>query len=431
MSSQFERCQRPPKELEKFVRWSDSSHGYNGDLDVGMSLTWDQSFADFLEKTWDHYPKNLDHNSGDTLGISVCQLSTRNGHRVTASEAFLSSRPSNLTIMTNAAVTKISLQGKKAVGVQVGEKQIFAKREVILSAGAVDSPKLLLLSGIGPSDDLKKLDIPIVQDLPGIGKNLHDHMHIFLITTQKPESHHRSSYIDSPEKLQEARKQYAVDQTGPLSGYYLPHMIGFVRSDKILESEEFKTLSKESQDLLRKVSKPTHEILSQNPTPLVKEPDLYLATAVVIPATESGGEVKLSSSDPAENPIVDPHFLSHPFDRRIAIQALRETMEFFQTPSLAKGHSGLAVGPKGEGDEKILEYIRETAVSTWHPCGTVKMGKQDDPGTCVDTNFRVVGMQGLRVVDMSVAPFVPSAHTQAVAYLIGETAAEKIVGEYE
>ncbi|KAL9603440.1 MAG: hypothetical protein Q9219_001127 [cf. Caloplaca sp. 3 TL-2023] len=280
---------------------------------------------------------------------------------------------------------------------------VTARHEVILSAGAVDSPKLLLLSGIGPSEDLNQLGIPMVHNLPGVGKNLHDHMHAFLITKQKPDSHHRTSYIDSPEKLEQARKQWAVDQTGPLTGYYMPHMIGFIRSEEALKSKEFGMLGEESQRFLSMGSKPTHEFISQNPSPLLQPPDLYLATGVVFPASETGGTIRLRSADPSSPPLIDPNFLEHPWDRYLATQAVKETLEFLQSPLLKEGQLGMVGGVEEMGDEGILEYIRNTAISTWHPCGTAKMGLDADPS---------------------------AAHTQAVAYLIGETAAEKIVQEY-
>ncbi|KAL8643565.1 MAG: hypothetical protein Q9210_007627 [Variospora velana] len=160
-------------------------------------------------------------------------------------------------------------------------------------------------------------------------------------------------------------------------------------------------------------------------------PHLYLATAVAFHGTETGGSITLSSSDPNSAPLIDPAFLTHPFDRHLAIHSVRETMKFLRTPSLAKDQIRLAAGPKGEGDdEEILDYIRATATSMWHPCSTAKMGKPSDASACVDTSFKVFGLEGLRVVDMSVAPFLPSAHTQATAYLIAQTAGEKLVAEY-
>lgn len=167
--------------------------------------------------------------------------------------------------------------------------------------------------------------------------------------------------------------------------------------------------------------------LQQSPSPSVKAPELYLASAVAFPATETGGEMTLQSSNPTDPPLINPKFLSHPFDRYLAIQSVRETLDFLQTPLLAREQERLAAGPKGREDDEILvrfcgqsttprpavayliwqEYVRNTATSMWHACGTVKMGKPQDTDACVDTDFKVRGLEGLRVVDMSVAPFLP------------------------
>ncbi|KAI4282318.1 MAG: hypothetical protein L6R35_005435, partial [Caloplaca aegaea] len=373
-----------------------------------MTAKWDPTFGDFLDKTLEYYPRNYDHNSGNPIGIAVCQQTTHNGRRATAAEAFLSQRPENLHIMTNSAVTKVVFQGKRAVGVEVNGKKISALEETILSAGAVDTPKLLLLSGIGPSHDLHSCNIPLAHHLPGVGKNLRDRLFLELVTIQKPECHHRTAYADSsPEQMAEARKQWATDQTGPLASYYLPQTIGFVRSEAILSGEAYATLGEVSREGLRGKTKPTYEIISQAPSSSMLPPHFYLATAVAFHGTETGGSITLSSSDPNSAPLIDPAFLTHPFDRHLAIHSVRETLAFLRTPSLAKDQIRLAAGPKGEGDEEILDYIRATAISMWHVCSTAKMGKPSDASACVDTDFKVFGVEGLRVVDMSVAPFLP------------------------
>ena len=195
-----------------------------------------------------------------------------------AAEAFLSAQTSNLTVITDAAVTKILFDKKSAIGVELsGSKSnfpsiiapqcaytiiVFAKQEVILSAGAVDSPKLLLLSGVGPAEALQQHGIPLIRDVPGIGKDMDDHLYLFLVSTQKPEGHNRTSYIDSPAALDEARRQWTKDQSGPLADYYLPQMMAFLKSRKALASEEFKQLDWETQLALLEDTKPTFEILS-------------------------------------------------------------------------------------------------------------------------------------------------------------------------
>lgn len=145
---------------------------------------------------------------------------------------------------------------------------------------------------------------------------------------------------------------------------------------------------------------------------------------------DASGEVRLRSSNPNDDPIIDPNYLPRPFDRRVAIEAVRATLELLDIPGLAEDRLGQLTGPDGISDEQIWDFITSAATSMWHASGTVKMGKMEEPSACVDKNFRVYGINGLRVVDMSIAPVLPSAHTQAVAYLIGETAADKIVADY-
>ena len=152
---------------------------------------------------------------------------------------------------------RLTLRGEKA-----DPSTGYANKEVILSAGAIDSPKLLLLSGIGPAKDLQTLNIPLIQDLPGVGKNLQDRLFLQVVTVQDPGGHHRTSYIDSPVALEQAREQWMRSQSGPLSDYYLPQMVSFLKSDSILASHEFKNLDSKTQQFMRAETKPFYEIMS-------------------------------------------------------------------------------------------------------------------------------------------------------------------------
>lgn len=428
----IENFQETPQEQRKWVNPSPSAHGEHGVVGVGLA-DWEPEFGDFLDGLYEHYPENLNNNSGDPLGVAVCQVSARAGCRTTASGAYLSDVPSNLTILTDVVAEKILFDQDKAVGVatNMGE-QYHARKEVILSAGALDSPKLLLLSGVGPETELSKLHIPVVVDLPGVGQNLCDRLFLELVSVRKPGTHHRTSYITSPAGLDEPRKQWIKDGSGPLAGYYLPQMIGYFKSDKVIQSEEFKGLDSKRQRALTAETKPHYEIVSHNPSPSVQAPETYIGMATAFEGNYAArGSVSLKSADPKDPPVIDPKFLVEPYDRRVAIEAVRETLKLIDSPQMAKGQVRLATGPEDRTDEAILDYVRKTAISMWHCSGTVRMGKEGDPGTCVDSNFRVCGVKGLRVADMSVTPFLLSAHTQAAAYLIGETAAEKIIAEYK
>ncbi|KAL9595708.1 MAG: hypothetical protein Q9219_006274 [cf. Caloplaca sp. 3 TL-2023] len=352
--NRFEKFHDPIPEAKDYVTISDSSRTEDGLVDVGVTEAWDPGFDDFMKNAYHYYPKNNDHNSGNPIGVSVCQLSASNGQRVTASGAYLAATPPNLATASETTVSKLIFEGNKVVGAQTDGGTLRARKEVILAAGAIDSVKLLLLSGIGPAQDLEALHIPVVQDLPGVGKNLQDRLFLELVTVQDPESHHRTSYIDSPSALEQARKEWNTHKSGPLSDYYLPQMIAYLKSDKILSSKEFGELDDHTRDTLQAETKPFYEIVSQNPSPSVKAPEKYLSTAVAFPGNYATGSVKLSSSDAKDPPIVNPSFLSHPFDRRVAIESVRETLDFLKQPLMAKGSLRFAAGPEGETDHDIL-----------------------------------------------------------------------------
>ncbi|KAL8865234.1 MAG: hypothetical protein Q9174_006997, partial [Haloplaca sp. 1 TL-2023] len=165
-------------------------------------------------------------------------------------------------------------------------------------------------------------------------------------------------------------------------------------------------------------------------TASVEAPEKYISTPVSLMSLQSRGTVTLRSNNFADPPNIDPNFLKEPFDKRVAIEAVREAMAFLDSPALKRDHVRFAAEPKSLSDSDILDFVSKTAISMWHMCGTVAMGSPDSTDTCVDSEFRVKGVDGLRVADMSVAPFLPSAHTQAIAYLAGQTAAEKIIAEY-
>lgn len=145
-------------------------------------------------------------------------------------------------------------------------RSVRPKKEIILAAGAIDSPKLLLLSGIGPAQNLEALNIPVIHNLPGVGRNLQDRLFLPLVTVQDPGSHNRTSYIDSPSALEQARKEWVKNQSGPLSDYYLPQMIAYLKSNKIVSSKEFEDLDERTRDFLRASTKPIYEIVSVSGT---------------------------------------------------------------------------------------------------------------------------------------------------------------------
>lgn len=293
----------------------------------------------------------------------------------------------------------------------------FARAEVILSAGALNTPKLLLLSGIGPASEIEKHSIPVRLNLPAVGRNLKDHHHITPTWIRAPHTSDRHTFYQSPSLQAAARTQWETDGTGPLSEISCVHTTGFFKSDAIYQSAEFKALPEDRQRHLSQPTTPLYEIFLNGPSsehlisPGTAQP---LATVFIFVLNgEAAGTVTLSSADPAAPPLCDPKFFSSPFGRRVAVEATRETLAVVNGGEFQKDTVGMLHGPRSTSEEDILAYWRERTASTWHMCGTVRMGRgaekkeEEGEGAGVDREFRVLGTKGLRVVDMSVFPILP------------------------
>ncbi|KAL9602213.1 MAG: hypothetical protein Q9179_002617 [Wetmoreana sp. 5 TL-2023] len=410
----IERVSNPPDGYRDYVDLGTKASESYGQVDVGFPDGWDPEFGTYLKGVYhDGYPATLDINNGNPIGLGILQSSISKRSRVTAASAFLLDKPSNLTIITGKVVERVINDGQKITGVALSERitdltEVNVRKEVILSAGPIDSPKILHLSGIGPAAELDKLGIQCIKDLPAIGKNLHDRLFLELVTVRKPGTAHRTSYLmSSPEAFEEARKQWMKDQTGPLSDSYLPQMVGYLKSKAVGESRELEMLEPEVKEAIKSDTSPDLELISHIGSPSVSTPEHYIALATACMNLQSRGSITLRSKNPSDTPLVDPNFLHEDFDKRVAIEAVHEAMAFLQSPTLKENHVRYAAEPESMSDEDILAFVRKTAISMWHTCGTVAMGRADSPDTCVDTDFRVLGLKGLRVVDMSVAPFLP------------------------
>lgn len=325
--------------------------------------------------------------------------------RHTAASAYLDSKPESLTVITGSLVSKILLEGKKVVGIESIDGTIFrASKDVIISAGSIDTPKLLLLSGIGPSQELSKLSIPTIHNLPGVGKNLMDHTCLLMPVLLKPNAAYNKA---------KARNHQTV--------------LGWFHDEKITSSEEFRALTPVVQESLARL--PTHEMfLSNFPFNIgeyVPLPDDRFITFVLgLMNPQSRGSVTLSSADPRSAPHIELNYLGHAYDRRIAIEGYRELYKYLSAPTFATRTQAVLNEPPTQTatDDEIFAYWRKAGHPIWHACGSCKMGKIDDPTTVVGTDFRVVGIRGLRIVDMSVAPVIPNNHTQSTGmFWLGRT----------
>ncbi|OAA59655.1 GMC oxidoreductase [Niveomyces insectorum RCEF 264] len=415
----------------EYIRPNPKFHGTSGPVDVSIGPVEPETKFLFGAAEDLGHKRNLDPNGGDIIGFSLAPSTSLNGVRVTSASAFLEKTPvpDNLTLITDAFSVKILVEGGRAVGVvQSDGTQVLAKKEVIISAGAIDSPRLLLLSGIGPREDLEGLGIPVVNELPGVGKSFADHPGTVMSFKMKPGYTKRREMLL---KYAEGKAKASQDLKEELYAT-VPH--GFYKSEASYQSPEFQLLPKETQEYLTKPGVPNYEIVG---APALVPDEAYgdsssgfCSLFAANMNSVSRGTIKLASSDPQDHPIIDPAYLGHPYDVVTLVHAVREAMHMMQTPTMKEFYAGLLVGPASDSDDDIRDYLRRTVAALNHPSSSVKMGRSKDDGSCVDSDLKVHGLKGLRVADLSVTPLLPSGHPQIVAYLIGQIAADKIAKEY-
>ncbi|TVY48290.1 Alcohol dehydrogenase [acceptor] [Lachnellula occidentalis] len=426
-----------PEEHRKFIDPKQEDHGTNGLLHLSYADPWEKGVADsFIAAEEIGLGVCKDVNSGNPIGMGMGAGCMYKGSRTSASD-FLENAPSNLTIKTDAPIAKVLLSSSKsATGVETIDGHTYhAKKEVILSAGALNTPQILMLSGIGPADELAKHNIPLLHEMDDVGKNMQDHAFCGASIITKPGTEGRMAYESDPEAVKAARAQHGLDKTGLLNSLYCSVPMGYFKNEAVVKSEEFAALDKELQEHLNKPTIPHFEIATHTP-PLylggyqLQPTDSYLCALNFVMNPQSTGTVTLNSANPSDAPIIDPRLASHPFDRRVLIEGYRELVRLLKAPVFAKDTVRMVGGPEAGTDEEIWEYCSTTIGSSWHMCSTVRMGKTGDARACVDTDFKLNGVKNLRVVDLSVIPLLPNNHTQSTAYIVGQTAAEKLIAEY-
>ncbi|KAJ5773724.1 hypothetical protein N7457_008620 [Penicillium paradoxum] len=419
---------------QKYANPVASNHGNSGGLQVGYAEDWEGDLPLSLDafQAAGHV-LNLDHNSGNPLGMAATINSASKGKRTTAVDLLLDA-PDNLVVVTDSPVQRILLESKKAIGVETQGKQYFASRDVILSAGSLDTPKILMLSGIGPAAELEKFNISVVNDLPAIGQGLRDHYFVPLILARNPETNDRNSFFQDPTAMEAAMQQWEDNNTGLWTRYGCQVGSGWFKSDRITSLPEFKALPESVQEFMNRETIPQYEMVTHLPIHFML-PDIfkdysYVGLAAFMMNEQSCGEVRLQSADPSVPLLFNPRFLEDPFDRRACIEIYRHLLEVSRQESFAKDTISTLIGPASDSDEDILEFWKNYLSSSWHMTGTVKMGKLDASDAAVDTHFRVFGIDNLRVADMSVVPVLTNNHTQATAYVTGATCADVLIKEY-
>ncbi|OAP65277.1 hypothetical protein AYL99_01249 [Fonsecaea erecta] len=421
----FRRIERfrddTPIEFRKYSRTSPETHGFTGPVDVSLPLEWEPGVTKVLDIAQTHgFPINLDQNSGNPIGIGMSPTTVSNGLRTTAASAFLADRPFNLSVWTDAVVTRILFSGKTAVGVELADgRSAYGTKATILCAGALDTPKLLLLSGIGPKDELMPLGIPVVHDLEGVGKNLQDHLQSLIETRLSKKLLDRDVARDGE-----------PDVAGPWS--CLPFC--FLKVEENLETDEFKRLDPSTQDYLK--GKTVPQLSLGTAAPLFGQgrtfPDVqyYHVYVNCLMNPQSRGEVRLRSANPADPPYFDFNALSHPYDRRAYINNTRKVMEFIEGEANAEYFAGYINGPSSKSDEDIEKWLKAVSGPQFHATGTVMMGRPENKLACSDSDFQVLGVENLHVADLSVCPTTPCCMTQSTAYMVAETAAETLIEKF-
>ena len=403
--------------FKKIESWSEGENQYRGSLGllpVNQSKNNNPLFSAFLNASSEAGHKiNPDMNGEYQEGFGMFDTTIHNGERASVSKYYLNpvKKRKNLNIFSNSFVEKIIFDGKKAIGIEVKIKnkveKIYAEKELILSGGSINSPQLLMLSGVGDANHLKEKGINVVHDLKGVGKNLQDHLETYIQQECKTQDTLYTYTKLIPKVL--AGIQWFLSKSGPCSQSYL-EAGGFAKSSPKREIANIQFHFFPSFVIDHGLVNPSSHGYQLHASP--NHP-------------KSRGSITLNSSDPYDHPKILFNYLEHEDDLRQTRECIHVARKILSQPSL-KPYSGKEVGPGAEAqsDTQLDEYIRSKAETAYHPCGTLKMGV--DKMAVVDENLKVHGLQNIRVIDASVIPEIPSANLNAPTLMIAEKGSDII-----
>jgi choline dehydrogenase-like flavoprotein len=392
-------------------------HGHGGPMNVTYIKRPNPMTPAFLDAMQGLGFKRTDDFNGPTSeGYGPRQGTILKGRRVSTATAYLhpALRRANLSVLTRTRATEVLIQDRRAVGVSVlsaaGRRQLGARREVIVAAGAILSPQLLMLSGIGDQDELRAAGIPLQQHLPGVGANYHDHLAVAVLMEMSNTESYGISWRAAPRGLVNLL-EYALFRSGPLASNVF-EATGFIRS-------------------LPGLSRPDVQVVFQaarrnrNAFPFPLGHGFAISIVALYP--KSRGRVRLASKDPQAAPLVDPQLLSHPDDVDTMLRGLKIGRQVTRAAAFAR-YRALEVQPGTEvtEDAGLIEYLRRAAATVHHPCGSCRMGP--DATAVVDERLCVRGIESLRVADASVFPRLVGGNTNAAVVMIAEKAADMIRG---
>jgi len=395
-------------------------HGTEGPLGVSNLQDPQEMTRAFVRSCQElGLPYNPDFNGAKQEGCGFYQLTVRNARRCSAAVAYLRpamARP-NLTVLTRVQVNRILIENKRAVGVEYhsggGVKQSYASSEILLTSGAIGTPKLMMLSGIGPAAHLSSVGIDCVHDLPGVGENLNDHFGIDIVAELN--GHYSLDKYQKPHWMLWAGAQYLLFKSGPVTS-------------NVVEGGAF-WYADQAQ------SKPDLQFHflagagAEEGVPSVPAGSSGITLNSYTLRPKARGTVRLRSGNPADAPLVDPNYLGHPDDLKTSAEGVKISVEMFKQSSLQKYVRQMRFPDDSVKTQKQYEdYARQYGRTSYHPVGTCKIGVDDM--AVVAPDLRVHGLDGLRICDSSVMPSLIGSNTNAPTIMIGEKAADLIRGNH-
>jgi len=398
------------KKSEHNERWSNEYHGQQGELNIADLRCINPLTHKFVEAAQQAgIPPNQDFNGAEQEGVGYFQVTQKEGKRHSAAAAFL--KPAlpraNLTVKTGAHVTRLLFDKHKAVGVEFIQngktEQVRAEREIILSGGAINSPQILMLSGIGPADHLREMNIPVIADLPGVGQNLQDHPLIGVeYQCNQPISLYKADNLKNI-------LNYLIFKKGPLTSN-VAEAGAFIKTQSGLDAPDIEL-----------IFAPTFYMESG-----LKNPELHgFSIGIVLQHPESRGEIRLRSNDPFAAPAIQPNYFAAESDMVTTVEGVKVARQIFSQKIFDqfRGREWWP-GEEARDDQDLAEHVRQTSETLYHPIGTCRIGT--DKMAVVDGSLKVHGLDGLRVVDAAIIPFEATGHPNAPLLAYAEKAAELI-----
>lgn len=411
------------KRSEDYQGGGNEWHGEGGEWKVEKQRgSWEILDAFYRAAIESGIPKNDDFNRGDNRGVGFFDVNQKKGWRWSTAKGFLHPvmERSNLTLKINALVEKLNFEGNRCVGVQYKINGVIynvsASKEVILSGGAISSPKLLEQSGVGNKLILDKLGIAVVKHLPGVGENLQDHLQVrmsFKIKNAKTLNTVASNIFG---KLG-IGIEYALTRSGAMA--MAPSQLGIFTNSGVNS-----TSTPDIQYHVQPLSLKTFG------SPLDSFDAFTVSVSQLRPT--SRGSVHIASNEVECSPVIDLNYLSTQYDKDVVINSVKLTRKIIESNSLADySPEEFMPGANVKSNDEILRSICDIGTTIFHPVGTCKMGKSDDVSAVVDSQLRVIGLTGLRVVDASIMPFIISGNTCSPTVMIAEKASAMILNEYK